>query len=231
MMGLGISSAPKSAAALATLLAIALGASGCGSGSSTPSAGASQTSSSSSTATQPTSVTSTSTSVTTTTSTSSATQSASAASHQNETPAEREAKSPSYVDPSITKYGKAASSGEAAEVTALVTGYYGALSSREYTKACALLSPGVQRTISRLLAASRGALKLKGCAGVLPALLGGAVHRTIPNASQVHVKSVRAVNGSAFAIIKTPMYPAAVVHVQKTGGTWRMGSLIATPAP
>jgi hypothetical protein len=159
-----------------------------------------------------------------------ATQSTSAAA-QSETPAEREVKSPSYVDPSITKYGKAASSGEAAAVSAVVTGYYGALSSHAYAKACAMLSPSIQSTISRLLAGAKGRLKGQGCVAVLPALLGGRAGRMIPNATHVHVKSVRVQNESAFAIVQTPMYPAAVLHLQKTNGTWKVGALIATPAP
>ncbi len=217
---------------------VALGVSACGSSSKKASASAStsQTSQSSTSSpatvqpgiTTPSATTNSSSSSSSSSSPSSSSASAPGAASQ-ESAVEREESNPDHVDPSITGYGKQASSGETAAITTLVKSYYGAISSGQDAKACQLLSPGVRKTLMRLLASAKR--RFTSCAEILPALLGQARSSALSKPAEVEVTSFRVQGDHGFAIVKTKTLPAGVMNVRRINGTWTMGSLIGTPAP
>lgn len=127
-----------------------------------------------------------------------------------------------HGDTSIQTYGKAAGESDKQAVAAAVKRYYAALAAGDGATACRLLSSGVSRFIVQQLVGQSPSLRVKGCSGILSALIS---RRAAASQATVEVIGVRIKQDRGFALLRSKRIPSGEIAVEREGGVWKLAAI------
>lgn len=127
----------------------------------------------------------------------------------------------------IKTYGKAGSNAEREAIAEVVKAYYLALSTRNFPRACSLLSAQIKRLVLSSME-QNPVLHGKGCVRIFTLTVGRNGHGSL--SPEVTVHSVRLYrNEKGFALISTKDRRSGQIRVEREHGVWKVGSLIGGP--
>lgn len=206
---------------------LTVGVTACGGGSETSTSGPSTATPSTTTAASAPSAT------TATTSTTRAPRTPSTAgtgSSERSSSASALAKRYPHGDDSIQTFGNEAGVAEKQAVTATVKRYYAAVAAGDGASACALLSPGLSKSIIQSLGHS-AVLRGKGCAGILALLFKHGSAQSGASLADIEVTGVRIKGDRGFALLHSKTMPSGEISVDRENGAWKVGALIGGALP
>jgi hypothetical protein len=144
-------------------------------------------------------------------------------------PAPRHERYP-HGDRSIQEYGAKAPSSDTAAIAGIVKRYYAAVAAGDGSRACALMSTEISRTIVATFANSP-ALRGKGCSSIVQALYKIPAGRARAAFAKVQVTSVRVKGDRAFALLRSPSSPSGEMPMLREGGAWKVNALMGSNLP
>ncbi len=135
-----------------------------------------------------------------------------------------------HGDDSIQTFGNEAGVAEKQAVTATVKRYYAAVAAGDGASACALLSPGLSKSIIQSLGHS-AVLRGKGCAGILALLFKHGSAQSGASLADIEVTGVRIKGDRGFALLHSKTMPSGEISVDRENGAWKVGALIGGALP
>jgi hypothetical protein len=125
---------------------------------------------------------------------------------------------------SIEEFGDEAGGSDREQILAVFNGYLNAVADEDYEAACSDLSAASQRSLEQF---GGEAVKGKGCATILPALLAPTAGQVARQQANGKVTKVRDEGDRAFVVFKAPGAKLYQLTMVKEDGSWKAATLAA----
>ncbi len=140
-------------------------------------------------------------------------------------PSREPSAAPPSAEEEVEGAGREAQGSEAEAILSAKREYLTAIGSRDYGKACALLSRAATKSLQASITHTGGNV---GCAEILSKVLGGAAAAAARSQAAGEVRKVRVLGDQALVIFHAPGARLYVLSLVKESDEWRVATVVST---